>query len=160
MGKLKINLLSVPSTFTLILILFLTINAHAANYYEEPSESVPHAKLAYMAKQTHVLVGSIDGYNVYGDKSPQRLMPLEGAISNEYLFVTPGEHKLLMRVFHQELGGPKEISDVSSLNIHFQPDYIYYPIAEKTLLGDGKIKAVFMIIEAKSESELKARLAK
>jgi hypothetical protein len=131
----------------IVLALLFAINAHAAKYYEEPPSTMPYAKLAYMAERMHVLVGSIDGDAVLGDKPPQRLMALEGAASDKYLRIKPGKHELRMRVFYKEQGGIKEMSEVSAIDFEFQAGRTYYPIAEKTPMGNGKVKTSFTIVD-------------
>ena len=143
----------------LALGLLLASSTHAADYYEEPSAAAPHAKLAYMAERTHVLVLAIDGDAVFGDKQRQRLMSLEGASSDKYLRVTPGTHELRLRVFYQEFGGAREMSDVSAVDVQFQASRMYYPLTEKTPLENGKVKAVFSVADAKSESDLNLVIA-
>ncbi len=102
------NKLIVQFAFFVSLIVLLPIVANASNYYEEPSSDTQNGKLAYMAKHSYVLVGAIDNQVVFGNKSPQRLFPLEGAGSNAYLYVTPGKHTLKIRIFCQEFGGKKK----------------------------------------------------
>ncbi len=133
-----------------VLMLFLAITTHAANYYDEPPESVPHAKLAYIAERTHTFVLTIDGKAVLGNKKGQRLMSVEGAVSNEYMRVTPGKHSLRLRVFYPGSVDNREVSDVSTIDVQFQAGHTYYPLAEKTPLGNGKVKAVFSIVDAES----------
>ncbi len=141
----------------LVTIALLYANSvYATEYYEEPAATAPHAKLAYMAEKAHVLVVAIDGKAVFGDKTPQRLMCLEGATSDKYLRITPGTHELRLRVFYQEgFGGAREMSDVSAVDVQFDAGHTYYPLAQKTPSGGGKVKAVFWIASAETSGDLK-----
>lgn len=139
---------------TSLLVLILTINSSAADYYTEPPESVPHAKLAYIAERTHTFVLTIDGKAVLGNKKGQRLMTVEGAVSNEYMRVTPGHHSLRLRIFYPVSGDNREVSDVSAVDAQFQAGHTYYPLAEKTPLGNGKVRAVFSIVDVESLPDL------
>jgi hypothetical protein len=141
--NIKGNIFS--TTIVVVLGLLLACTTNAADYYKEPLSAVLHAKLAYMAKRSHVLVIAIDGNDLFGDKVPQRLMPLEGAVQDRYLSITPGKHELKVRVFYQELGGIRERSDISIINFQFQAGRTYYPFAERIPLGKGKVEAVFSI---------------
>ncbi len=44
------------------------------------------------------------------------------------------------------------------MGVLIKPGHIYYPVAEKTSLGEGKVKAVYTLIEAKSETALEQLL--